>query len=168
MHIYIMRHGDAANIAGEDSLRPLTKQGMLETKKMGQWFASSKIKMLTVFVSPFLRAQQTCDNVTDGLLKASLLSKNTIETLDFITPAGNAAQVHDFIDGFVQEKSTSELNSGQAILFVSHMPFVSYLVNELTGSENLPIFSTGAVALIDYDIKLMQGNLVNIFSPATV
>ena len=178
MQIYIMRHGEAANISGEDSLRPLTKQGMLEADKMGLWLACNAPQLTNVYVSPYLRAQQTCANVTDALEKSALFNKVSTETLDFITPSGNASQVHDFIDGlfqgndFIIENSVVPQKNGsgenQAILFVSHMPFVSYLVAELTDSPNTPIFSTGAIAIIDYDLKQMKGQLIALVTPTEV
>jgi len=166
MQIYIMRHGDAANIAGKDSLRPLTQQGLFEAERMGLWLAHSKPKLTNVFVSPYLRAQQTCAKVSEKLAKSGLLNDIAPETLDVITPSGNARQVHDFIDGLFQLKGQSSDN--QAVLFISHMPFVSYLVAELTTSFNTPIFSTGAIAIIDYDIEQMKGELVDIVSPANL
>jgi len=173
MQIIIMRHGEAANIAGQDSLRPLTSYGLLETERMGVWLGHAKLKLDYIFVSPYLRAQQTCASVIKTFAEAELLEQADLtslkpETLDFITPAGNASQVHDFIDGLFQGnnsiKNTDDDN--QAILLISHMPFVSYLVAELTGSLNTPIFATGAVAIIDYDVKQMQGQLIKFVSPA--
>ncbi|MBL4940982.1 MAG: phosphohistidine phosphatase SixA [Colwellia sp.] len=172
MQIYIMRHGEAANIAGEDSLRPLTIHGKIEAEKMGLWLVSCKPRLLNILVSPYLRAQQSCVTVIDVLSKASLLNGISPETVDFITPSGNARQVHDYIDGLVHNNNddiaANNSTEEQAILLVSHMPFVSYLVGELTGSLNMPIFSTGAIAIIDYDIKQMQGKLLDIVSPARV
>ncbi len=177
MQIFIMRHGEAVSMSGEDSLRPLTKQGMLETQKMGLCLASCQPKLMNVFVSPYIRAQQTCVNVTDALAKATLLNDSFLEvsppeTLDIITPSGDAAHVHDFIDGLLQQddfdKDVNSSADNQAILFVSHMPFVSYLVGELTGATDMPIFSTGTIAIIDYDIKQMQGQLVTMLSPENV
>ncbi len=172
MQILIMRHGEAANIAGEDSLRPLTKQGNLEAEKMGLWLARSKLKLNYVFVSPYRRAQQTCKKITAVLTKKVLFNDKAPETLNFITPSGNASQVHDFIDGLFQSDNAlindNGVDDNQAILFVSHMPFVSYLIAELTASHNTPIFSTGAIAIIDYDIKLMKGQLVDLITPEKV
>jgi phosphohistidine phosphatase len=166
MQIFIMRHGEAANRAGDDSLRPLTKQGVLEAKAMGQWLLQKNSKLLDVFVSPYLRAQQTCDNVSSFLRQTRLLV-NQPTTADFITPSGNVQHVHDFLDGLLSEGNEKE-NEDDAILFVSHMPFVSYFVAELTDKNQMPIFPTGAIAVIDYDTKRMQGQLVDIISPATL
>lgn len=172
MKIFIMRHGEAASIAGEDSLRPLTKQGALEAEKMGRWLAGSKPAMKHVFVSPYLRAQQTCAYISDALTKAALMDETELKTLDFITPSGNVRHLHDYLDGLLQHNNfvmhESSVNDKQAIIFVSHMPFVSYLVGELTGTSTMPIFSTGAIAVIDYDVKLMQGQLVAMVSPDEV
>lgn len=165
MQIFIMRHGEAANIAGNDSLRPLTERGVLEAKIMGRWLSQKNTKLLDVFVSPYLRAQQTCENVSSLLTKTNLLV-NQPKTVNFITPSGNAQQVHDFLDGSLNQCSESDnIDENLAVLFVSHMPFVSYFVAELTDKNQMPIFPTGAVAVIDYDTKRMQGQLVDIISP---
>lgn len=170
MKIFIMRHGEAANIKGNDSLRPLTGHGMREAEKMGSWLVSCEPKLQHIFVSPYLRAQQTSTKVFDALAKAKLLHGINLETIDFITPAGNASQVHDFIDGLIKVNeylsAAGKDDDNVAILLISHMPFVSYLVAELTGSLNMPIFSTGSVAVIDYNIEEMQGKLVEMMSPA--
>jgi phosphohistidine phosphatase len=168
MQIFIMRHGEAANRAGDDSLRPLTEQGVLEAKIMGQWLLQKNSKLLDVFVSPYIRAQQTFDNVS-GLLRQDNLPVEQAKTVDFIMPSGNVQQVHDFLDGLLsQGNETDNGDKNLAILFVSHMPFVSYFVAELTDKNQMPIFPTGAIAVIDYDTKCMQGQLVDIISPATI
>jgi len=159
-----MRHGEAANIAGDDSLRPLTEQGCLEAKTMARWLLQKNSKLLDVFVSPYLRAQQTCKEAT-SLLKKSELLVNQPKTLTFITPSGNVQQVHDFLDGTLSESNKFVNDENVAMLFVSHMPFVSYFVAELTDKNQMPIFPTGAIAVIDYDTKSMQGQLVELISP---
>lgn len=172
MHILIMRHGEAASIEGDDSLRPLTDYGINETKKMGQWLSKRNISLFKIFVSPYLRAQQSCKHITNALEKSATQSANIPETIDIITPSGNANQVHDFIDGLIQESNVlTSVNcegDNNAILFVSHMPFISYLVGELTNTVNMPIFCTGAIATIDYDIKAMQGTLIDMTFPDSV
>jgi phosphohistidine phosphatase len=172
MKIFIMRHGEAASFASEDSQRPLTTKGVLEAKKMGQWLTYCNPALMNIFVSPYCRAQQTCTNVIDALSKAELSTESIVETLDFITPSGNARQFHDYLDGLLQSKNSlieeNNVDDNHAILFISHMPFVSYVVGELTGTSNMPIFSTGTIAVIDYDVKLMRGQLMDMVSPEKV
>mgnify|MGYP005990452497 CR=1 FL=1 len=168
MKIFIMRHGEAADIAGDDSQRPLTKQGIDEAKTMGQWILQQTPNLVDVMVSPYIRAQQTCDYVLRSLSDGESLS-HQVNTADFITPSGNAKQVHDFVDGvFSQDQDKNYSDENTAVLFISHMPFVSYFVAELTDKNNMPMFSTGAIAVIDYDLKSMQGQLVEIISPCQV
>lgn len=122
--------------------------------------------MLNVFVSPYLRAQQTGANVSNFLVKDDLLV-NKPKTLDLITPSGDVQLVHDFLDGLIsQSNEADDSDKNLAILFISHMPFISYFVAQLTDKYKMPIFATGAIAVIDYDTKLMQGQLLEIISPA--
>lgn len=187
MYIFIMRHGEAANVEGQDALRPLTEHGKLEAEKMGFWLTqyNKPATRLKVFVSPYVRAQQSCNNVLT-VVNASDQHENIIpETLNLITPSGDVQQVHDFLDGLNLSNSLDETigneviegevivdevakDKPQAILLISHMPFVSYLVGELTNSTNMPIFSTGSIAIIDYNAQTMQGRLVDIMSPDNV
>jgi len=160
-----MRHGEAQNFieqgSRDDSQRLLTQQGKQEVEIMANWLNKRLIKPSQVFVSPYNRAQQTCDIVTS-------LMNTTTTTLDFITPSGNAKQIHDFIDGWCSDKMTESPHQEQCLLIVSHMPLVSYLVAELTQSENAPIFATAGIAHIDYDIETMQGSLLGLTTPIDV
>jgi len=167
-----MRHGEAQNFveqgSRDDSQRALTAQGETEAKMMANWLQKMQISPTQVFVSPYIRAQQTC-------AIATALMQTTITTLDFITPSGDAKQVHDFIDGWCSEQlaaltpQTSDKQvldqREQSLLIISHMPLVSYLVAELTQSGNAPIFATAGIAHIDYDIEKMQGSLQRLVSP---
>ena len=159
MQLYIMRHGEAQSPVGQnftcDSERPLTQQGRFEAQLMANWLSKMQVTFDHVWVSPFLRAQQTCAISIEN-------RQNHAKTLDFITPSGDAKEVHDFIDGFAIDLASDK---EQSILIVSHMPLVSYLVAELTHFEAAPIFATAAIAQIDYDIATMQGKLVRLVSP---
>lgn len=155
MQLYIMRHGQANPIGNIDHLRELTSTGYLEAKVMGKWFKDSDIALNQIFISPYIRAQQTAHTLISEL---SLLVKT--KTIDFITPSDDAKKVHDYIDGLCTDENIEHL------LIVSHMPLVSYLIAELTSDNHSPIFQTAAVAQIDYDVKAMTGRLVKLISPA--
>jgi len=168
MQIFIMRHGEASNQClisnSSDALRPLTELGKAEAKKMAQWLAATQANPSEILVSPYLRAQQTCGHVVNILAENGVEVVTQPKVLDFITPAGDAQQTHDYIDGLLAQYSDEK----KVILLISHMPFVSYLVAQLTQSQDMPIFATGGIAQINYDSHLMQGQLVNLVSPAQV
>ena len=154
MQIFIMRHGQAEPIAPSDALRPLTASGINEVKVSGQWLAENQHNFDCIFVSPYLRAQQTADTVID-----QLSGEQNRKTLSFITPEDSAKEVHDYID------AVCSVEQYQKILLVSHMPLVSYLVAELTFDNTMPIFPTASVAQIDYQLEKMQGEFVTLVSP---
>jgi phosphohistidine phosphatase len=161
MQVFIMRHGQAEEFTEQsrfdDSQRALTEQGKQEAKIMAAWLENQNLKPSQVLVSPYMRAQQTCDIVTQGW-------QSNIVTVNFITPAGDAKQVHDYIDGLM---SDLEINASKqtTLLIVSHMPLVSYLVAQLTQSMHTPIFATAGIAHIDYNVDTMKGQLVAMISP---
>lgn len=154
MQLFIMRHGEASMLADSDAQRPLTPQGQLEASLMGKWLFNLEIKFDYVAVSPYLRAQQTAST-----LLTELNNEFQVDTLDIITPSGNASQVHDYIDGLCT------FNTYQNLLIVTHMPLVSYLIETLTVDKQSPIFQTAAIAQIDYDVNTMKGQLVRLISP---
>ncbi len=163
-----MRHGEAQQVIDSqmtDAKRSLTQQGQLEANLMGQWLSNMQVELDQVFVSPYLRAQQTCNTVL-STMKASDkattgMANLQATTLDFITPMGDAKQVRDYLDGLFAGLDSHQ----QSLLMVAHMPLVSYLVAELTQSENAPIFATAAIAHIDYDVEAMSGELIRLVSP---
>ena len=154
MQIFIMRHGQASFQADSDEARALTKQGTLEAELMGQWLAKMDVNPDTIIVSPYIRAQQTCQQV----IKA-LAGQYRPQTLSLITPSGRAADVRDYLDGEIAVKPISQL------LLVSHMPIVSYLVDEYTQHEKAPVFQTAGICEIDYDVSTMKGEFIRLVSP---
>ncbi|GLX77536.1 phosphohistidine phosphatase [Thalassotalea insulae] len=151
MQLYVMRHGNAVPSGQSDAKRPLTQLGEQEAALMANWLHQQDICFEHIFVSPFCRAQQTA-NIVAQHFHETIVS----ETLSFITPSGNAKGFHDYLDG-------TQLSGN--VLVVSHMPFVSYLVSELTAGQASPIFQTAAIAHIHYDRDKMSGDLVRLVSP---
>ena len=154
MQIFIRRHGQADMVAPTDALRPLTANGVTEASMIGQWLLKNAATIDAIFISPYLRAQQTADAVLTALGNVAYK-----ETVNFITPEDNPKDVHDYLDAICSDKQY------QKVLLVSHMPLVSYLVAELTSDNAMPIFQTASVAQIDYDTERMQGELVTLVSP---
>ena len=154
MQIFIMRHGQASYDCESDAMRPLTGQGKLEATLMAGWMMKMDFVPDRVWVSPYKRAQQTCQQVFE-----KLNYKRASETLNIITPSGVANEVHDFIDGDLA------VNPCQKLLIVSHMPLVSFLVGELTHQQQSPIFQTAGVCEIEYDLSSMNGSITRMVAP---
>ena len=157
MKIFIMRHGQAEDIAvttkEQDAKRALTKLGEAQAASMSSLFGSAALSH--IWVSPYLRAQQTYQQVRKGLDVNSV----DVTTNADITPYGNASSLHDYLDAVQQSDNIS------ALLIVSHMPLVSYLVDSFTAGQQSPLFQTAAVAELDYDVETMKGELVAMHLP---
>ena len=83
-----MRHGDAALDAASDSVRPLTTNGCDESRLMANWLKGQKVEIERVLVSPFLRDEQTLEEVGDCLNLPS-----SAEVLPELTPCGDVGLV---------------------------------------------------------------------------
>ncbi|PSW18827.1 phosphohistidine phosphatase SixA [Photobacterium sanctipauli] len=141
MRIYIMRHGEAHNFAPSDAERPLTPRGEALSSQMAVQLASqlgSDLDM--VWVSPYLRAQQTWQSMAGHLPEPKRLM-----TLDDITPYGDADSVAAYI------KAVVSLERPETLLVVSHLPLVGYLTAELVAGLQPPMFITSSIAAIEYD-----------------
>jgi phosphohistidine phosphatase len=152
-----MRHGQAQAMAHSDQSRELTFPGKCEVEKMASWLVKQKKHFDAIFVSPYVRAQQTAK-----IVKNILETKTSLTTLDFITPEDSAQRMHNFIDvTFIDNPQAS-------VLIVSHMPLVSYLVAEFTCGQHGPLFQTASIAEIDYDASSIQGHLIAHTAPANL
>jgi phosphohistidine phosphatase len=158
MYIFVMRHGDAVYSSHNDEQRPLSELGMSESREAAKWLkefeTSTGIEITHALVSPFLRAQQTLEQVSP------LLNLQEIQNNPDIVPSGNCRLVHDFIDAYSKQQQ-----SLAGLLLVSHMPFVSYLIDELCGQSFSRIFAAGAVVCIEYDLQQSIGCIYSDFTP---
>ena len=149
-----MRHGQASFEAQSDAARPLTSQGELEAQMMGKWLSKMGYAPDLVWVSPYIRAQQTFQHVGQHFAQ-----KHQVKTNNMVTPSGSAKDMHDLLDGELA------VNNVDQLLIVSHMPFVSYLVAELTQQEKAPIFQTAGICEISYNRERHMGEFVRMVAP---
>ena len=151
--ILIMRHGEAAPMQADDAARNLTQVGHLEAKKMGLWL-SKNFSPDALLVSPYTRAQQTANGV------AETITFKYSETCNDVIPEGKPHVAADYLETLIQMHP--ECNCW---LVVAHMPIVSYLVDQLCPG-NMPIFNTGAVAVIHYNDDTHRSEYISINAPA--
>jgi len=153
--ILIMRHGEATPMHSDDVSRNLTSVGQQQAEKMGLWLQKMHAPS-GLLVSPYVRAQQTAEAVKKN---------NTFlfeETCQDIIPEGNPQVAADYIETLIAAHPACN-----TWLVVAHMPIVSYLVDQLCVGH-MPIFNTGAVAVINYNEQTQRSEYKNINAPDTV
>jgi phosphohistidine phosphatase len=152
MHkLWIMRHGQAQSMAQTDEQRPLTDEGRRQVMINSQVLVNEVFTH--VFVSPYLRAQQTWD-----ILSAQGIQTQHCETVDWITPDVATQPALDrllVIEG-------EPLN----ILLVCHQTFAGRLTTHLCdGSTRGRHVETAAIVSIQAKVFAGQcGMLQGIFS----
>ncbi|PMH41826.1 phosphohistidine phosphatase SixA [Vibrio sp. 10N.286.49.B3] len=149
MKIFIMRHGEATMYAASDEERALTDRGRTDSIAAANLCAQKGFNQFDkVLVSPYLRAQQTWQEIT------SHFSATSVETSSDITPYGQSEQVFDYVSALV------DVEKLETVLLVSHLPLVGYLTAEFVPDLAPPMFPTSGIVCIEFDPKTQQGELV--------
>jgi phosphohistidine phosphatase len=134
-----MRHGDAVLGADDDAARALTSLGREQSRAMAIWLHQQMPHVDRVLVSPYLRAQQTWQSISE------LFGDVPSEALDELVPHGHAGQVCDYLRALE--------NDVDNLLIISHLPLVGYLVADLCPIQAPPMFVTSAMV----GVELMDG-----------
>lgn len=140
MDIVILRHGEAGMNAASDELRPLTQHGVADTRYAGEVLQSLGFNFEQVWVSPYLRTQQTADQVLASFPDVDRLNQRCL------IPEGDPRLV-------LAKLSQSGLAT---VLLISHQPLVSRLVALLTDSPNGSSMAPASMAFVSCDINLMS------------
>lgn len=156
--LFIMRHGEAEAARRDDKSRKLTEFGRSQSLATSHWLQKySQAQAIDLaLVSPYLRTRQTLDVVCQHQ------PVPVIEISNDIVPDGDIHQAHDYIDALLSQ-SAHRTQPLRSILLVSHMPLVSYLVDELCHTHSMPLFATGSVAVIEYSPARQRGTLLEHF-----
>ncbi|GIU10933.1 phosphohistidine phosphatase SixA [Shewanella sp. c952] len=137
MQLFLMRHGEAGFNAHSDRERTLTDLGRQHTGMMSNWLGQSVTEFDLVLVSPYLRAQQSWQEVQKHFPKPRKWL-----TLDELVPAGDPATVADTIVAYAEHYEADN------VLVLAHMPLLGYLVSELVPGIEPPLFATSGTTLI--------------------
>lgn len=148
-----MRHGEAEPMQADDAARALTERGISQANEMALWL-KAHFQPQAILVSPYLRAQQTAEQVR----KHNQL--HYFEVCKDIVPSGDARFAIDYLETLMS--LNPELDTW---LMVAHMPIVSYLVDQLSPGD-MPIFSTAGVAVLQYDEQSRKSALLKVVSPS--
>jgi phosphohistidine phosphatase len=157
MKLIIMRHGEAERFRVQDKTRSLTSLGERQSCAAGKWIndylgAGSSVDI--ALVSSYARAQQTYRQLSEQIVVSQK------QVCEDVIPEGDPKIVHDFIKVLFDDKS-----SPGVILIVSHMPFVSYLLEEVHVSKQSLLFDTSSVVIVDYDLTIGAGKIESVYHP---
>jgi phosphohistidine phosphatase len=160
MQLYIVRHGYAGQHGDpdypDDTVRPLTKKGRKQMRKVAKKLARRGFCPTLVATSPLVRCRQTADAICERLNPAP----ETIE-LDSLRPGGELEQVLNWSN----EQQVEEL------AWVGHAPDVDEFACVLLGARDGAVrFAKGAIAAIEFDGKIEagRGRLVWLVTPAAI
>jgi phosphohistidine phosphatase len=158
MILYIVRHGLAGQHGDprypDDDLRPLTKKGEKQFRKLAKRLARRGFAPGVVATSPLVRCRQTADLVVERVCPQPRL----VET-DALRPGSRL----DELVRWSNEQAVEEL------AWVGHSPDVEELAAELLGGRDGAVaFAKGAVAAIRFDgpIAPALGELRWLVTPA--
>lgn len=136
--LYMIRHGEASFDAAEDFERPLTHLGQNHVsqvaKKLSGRLEEKSLCLGFVWVSPFLRAQQTWSILSEELSHSYLLDKAKIRLDAPITPMDSPSEV---LLGLEKYQEALELDQDCSGLLVAHQPLLGRLSNCLEYGDDI-------------------------------
>ena len=132
--LFLFRHADAANTAGDDRDRPLTESGARDASLAGCFLAGiDQVPRLAV-VSTARRAQQTFERA------ATAGAWRLVPRLE--------ARLYESSPDLVVAVIREQLDAADSLLLVGHQPTWSTLVERFTGSDAFG-FAPGAIVRLD-------------------
>lgn len=139
MLIYLMRHGQARNLAPSDRERTLTEFGQREVEHVAQSLQSNCPPIRAIYTSPFVRARETT-----SILSRNWSEEHQVEVYDCLIPGGAFERILPVLDAAAHD----------AVMVVGHMPGISCLGGILTDANlnSGPEFSTAAVMCIETEM----------------
>ncbi len=157
MKLIIMRHGEAERFRKQDKTRNLTSLGEKQARTAGKWlndYLSEDVPIDIALVSSYPRAQQTFQQLNKHIV---VTEKKICED---VIPEGEPKIAHDFIKVLFEQSSKPSV-----ILIVSHMPFVSYFLEEVHVEKQSMLFDTSSIVIVDYNLVVCAGKIESIYHP---
>ena len=139
MELFVLRHGQAEAMAPRDQDRELTAHGREEVRLSIERNLTQLLDVEKLWVSPYVRAQQT------AAIAAECLPRAELETTELLTPEAELSQLCRLLEN----------SADQSVMLVSHQPLVGTLVNWLCGlAPGRYNMSTATLACIDAELLL--------------
>lgn len=136
MELYVLRHGKAEPYNSRDASRELVEHGRREVEQIIQASLNDLQHVEEIWVSPYIRAQQTAQIAADYL-------RLPLRSQKLLLPETDPG----LVISLVQKTGCASL------LVVSHQPLVSRLADTFCGSApGVHSMDTAALACIDMEI----------------
>jgi phosphohistidine phosphatase len=145
--LYIVRHAFAGQHGDprypDDALRPLTKKGTRQFRRMVKKLARRDFAPELVATSPLVRCRQTADVIADRVE-----TEPDVVERDELQPGGS-------LDALIR---WSAQQPAQQLAWVGHAPDVDEMASALLGDHGADIvFAKGAIAAISFDDQIATG-----------
>lgn len=154
MHVMIMRHGNAEPVAATDAERALSFKGEAEVKKT--LLNNAELFSLSgqLWVSPYVRAQQTATLVVEAY------PHWTAVTRDELVPASRCQTLASALE-------TQNEQGVERILLVGHQPLLGDFIQWLGGLSygQQPLGTAGLVSMEADVVAFDCGRLLGSFHP---
>ena len=155
--LYVVRHADSSwdNKLLSDFDRPLSKQGILDAKKLANYFVSKNYKLNSIVHSSALRTSRTADLLYEKInvdKKINLYHEKALYE-------ANITKVINIIKKYI-----SNFNN---LMIVGHNPSVTQFINYISNAtiDHVP---SGGMAVIDFKENILYeltGELIDFIYP---
>lgn len=150
----MLRHGSAFPSAPRDRDRALNAAGREELGRVLEQCRDTLAGVEQIFVSPYLRTQQTLEVAAPYLSAAALQGAQTV---DWLTPNGNPQKIIEILEELMVER----------VMLITHQPLVGTLLDDLCAFEPGQYrMGTAALAAVQVDpVARGLGNLLWLKQP---
>ena len=161
MHVYLLRHGEAADRAPDGSLnddgRELTEVGVERLRAACSPYARIIGDATRILHSPLARARQSAE-----ILAAATGDGDALAEIVELRPGGRASRLVDLLQGEI-------LDGCESLVLVGHEPVLGDLLGLLTSGNDrfsIPLGKGMLAAVVLREPQVMIGRLVVMLSQA--
>lgn len=153
MDLFILRHGEAARQAPTDQERCLTERGQEELHAVLSQCRGELAGVAHMFVSPYVRAQQT-SRIAAEYLPPAVVAR----TSELLVPEAAPLKLMAHLQQWRQNQASEHPTLSSAVLLVSHQPLVGNFLNLLCGFA-VGRYSMGTSALAAVEAEVIAAGL---------
>ena len=153
MNVYLLRHGEAGKHSawqGDDSLRPLTKEGITMMRRQAKNLAFWDLEIDVLISSPFTRAIQTAE-IVGSALNLEVIQSDMLASMEF-----GPAQLGHLINQYTKAKN---------IMVVGHEPDFSQTISAVIGGADLELHKGGLARIEIIGENPLHGRLIYLLTP---